>query len=79
MHITLVHIGLIFDVLGAVILYFYGLPSDIVNERGPSLIAEHDDKTLAAIQKHNARIKLRSRIGLSFIGIGFLLQLIGSL
>lgn len=86
-------LGLIFDLIGVVILFKYGLPSDAYNRpisrdekekskresevHGRQLPltweAAADEKSIA----HRDRVFMMAKIGLVFIFIGFVLQLLG--
>lgn len=69
-------IGLFLDIFGVILLFEYGLPSKIETEtgRGISDTQEVEDER----EKKNIHIKKMSYTGLSLIGIGFILQIIGS-
>jgi hypothetical protein len=65
-------IGLIFDIIGVLILFKFGLPSEVSKTGSISIIAEQtDEDEVRKWKKYN----LFSKIGLAFILIGFFLQL----
>jgi hypothetical protein len=68
-------VGLIFDIAGVILLYFFGLPSKY--NSGDVIIMEgeisKEDKC------KNKLIKIFSAIGIFLILIGFVIQLIGNL
>ncbi len=70
-------IGLVFDIIGVLILFKYGLPSKIQNHKG-SIIREEGKEEEKARKKENKKIKQWANLGLILILIGFLLQLIGT-
>lgn len=63
--------GLIFDIIGVIFLFFYDLPSRWDNGD------QFTDYKKPNEQK-NKRIKILSCTGLILIGIGFILQFIGT-
>lgn len=65
-------LGLIFDISGVIILFFYGLPSRI--NTPPKLLLEAD-LTKEELEE-NKKIKFWANIGLYLIAVGFILQLI---
>ncbi len=67
--------GLVCDIVGAVFLFLYGLPADVVRG-GKHLIAEDSD-AIEQTKKFD-RYQRRSRIGLTFLILGFVLQGIGT-
>jgi hypothetical protein len=69
-------IGLILNMAGTLLIIRFGLPSKIIDERGPSLVAEYSDEQLSEIKRKNKRTKLFGNIGISLIGLGFVLQFI---
>ena len=69
--------GLIFDIIGVLFVFCYGLPSKFNSPEslfGKDLILDESDKL--EISK-NYRIKNKAYIGLIFILLGFILQLVG--
>jgi hypothetical protein len=68
-------IGLIFDIIGVILLFKYGLPSEISKDGSIGLsLQDTDDNDVKKWKTYN----LWSKIGLSFILIGFAFQLISN-
>ncbi|MBC7557527.1 MAG: hypothetical protein H7195_11265 [Chryseobacterium sp.] len=68
-------IGLVFDIIGVILLFKYGLPSEVSKTGAIGLIMEQTDESeVAKWRKYN----LFSKIGLSFILVGFLFQLVSN-
>lgn len=69
-------IGLILDAIGVCIIFFNALPIEktqhLLLESAPDPLPEEE------IDRRNRRIKINARIGLTFLMLGFILQLIGS-
>lgn len=75
-------IGLILDILGVIILFKYGMPSEYIKLEDLSsglIIDDADDAEIEKIKKKNKLIFIMSRIGLVFLILGFILQFIGSM
>jgi len=68
-------IGLVIDIVGALILFRFGLAPKIDVEGHVHLILEQVDEGEIALAK---RYKSSSSIGIILIGIGFLFQLISN-
>ena len=68
-------IGLSLDIIGVLLIYFFGLPSNFnkVDVRATEGDISNTDKL------KNIKIKWYSRIGIILVGIGFLLQFISNL
>lgn len=70
--------GLFLDIIGVVILYFYGPPISPLLPDGSELVwcsgTEKETPEKLNIAKRNLKV---SRLGLFLIFLGFLLQLIG--
>jgi len=69
---TVCSLGLILDIIGVVILFFYGLPSKF--HTPPKLLLEqglNKDELL-----ENKKIQSRANRGLILIAIGFILQVV---
>ncbi|MBX7204439.1 MAG: hypothetical protein K1X81_03340 [Bacteroidia bacterium] len=80
-------IGIILDIIGALLLFRYGLPSEYIETPpenmgvlGANPIWEEDEykKMEADIEKRNKKIIFWSRVGLGCLIIGFVLQFIGT-
>ncbi len=75
-NIILNSVGLIFNVIGAILLFKFGLPENINREGHINLILEQEDEG----EKRKAqKYDFWGKTGLVFIIIGFIFQLIGSL
>ena len=64
-------LGLMFDIIGVVMLYFYGLPAT-VDKNGYSYYIAEDESTEE--KDKWKRYHLRSKVALTFILIGFACQ-----
>jgi hypothetical protein len=64
---TINSIGLVFDIIGVLLIYFYGLPNRSAEEV----------KWESNVDKEK-QLKRLSLFGLIFIGFGFILQLISN-
>lgn len=69
-------IGLVFDILGAYLLWKFGLPAAISREGTVGLATETDDHAEAAKAKQYDRL---GNVGLILLVIGFVLQLVSNL
>ena len=76
--------GLIFDIVGVLLLFKYGLPSDVgpePSEPGPSEFAsllvevDYDEEAHRRRERRWSRYRTRSRLGLGLLATGFGLQL----
>lgn len=68
-------IGLCFDITGVILLFIYGVPSEISKTGAIHLVTEQtDDEEVEKWKKYNKR----SKIGLTFICIGFIMQFVSS-
>jgi hypothetical protein len=69
-------IGLVLDAIGVCIIFFNALPIEetftIASEDAPTPLTKKE------IAEHNKRTRKKARIGLGFILVGFVFQLIGS-
>lgn len=68
-------IGLVFDIIGVLMLFQYGLPSIVVI--GDSLLAEESAEDECKRERKNTRIQKLAVIGLFLILFGFIFQLLG--
>ena len=68
-------VGLLFDVAGVAVLFVYGSPQPDFQEDNLVVVSDPSQKEAATKLKNT--FKFRSRIGLSLLVIGFLLQLVG--
>jgi hypothetical protein len=76
-HINVISsLGLGCNIVGAVMLFFYGLPSKL-KEHGGSILLEERKKAEKKCKKENKKITRSSYIALTLILIGFILQIIG--
>ena len=75
---TLTIIGLIFDIIGVLMLFQYGLPSRFEPSSDSIVIEESIDDELKR-NKKNRCIKILAFIGLAFICLGFIFQLLGAI
>ena len=71
-------IGLIFDIIGVLILFEYGLPSKLKEHGGGLLLGENIEKEKQRISE-NKKITKLAYSGLTLLIFGFLFQLIGTL
>lgn len=73
---TLVNsLGLLSDVVGVVLLYFYGLPTEISRSGAIRFIAEQTDTEELRLTRRYDRW---ARVGLACLLLGFLLQLVSN-
>jgi hypothetical protein len=68
-------IGLFLDIIGVLLIYFFGLPSNF--NKGDVRITEGEISSIDKLK--NKRIIKKSRIGIILIAIGFSLQFISNL
>ena len=74
-------IGLLTDILGAILLFFYGLPNHIpINKTNevPLRIIEKQLREDGQLNPEYSRYKSRSRCGIVLLIIGFALQIAGN-
>lgn len=69
-------VGLCLDILGVIIIFIYGLPSDVSKDGYSTFTIENPDPI--EVKKFN-RYKLMSRIGLGLILLGFVVQVISNI
>jgi hypothetical protein len=67
--------GLVLDVIGAIMLWRYGLPEEISRAGAQALILEQHDP---AEQARARRYDRWARVGLTLLILGFVLQLVGA-
>jgi hypothetical protein len=76
--LTISQIGLVFDILGTILLLAFGLPSKIQSTEGYYRITEGvSDEDLIKIEAKNKKVKLWAKVGVICILIGFVLQFFG--
>ncbi len=76
MHLTISQWGLLLDLIGVLLLFKFGLPSELQDENGPGLAIGADKNEIEKIRKHNKKIKIGAYAGLAIIFVGFALQFI---
>jgi len=69
-------IGLILDIIGVLMLFKYGLPSKV--SEGTGRITEESKINEDIRNKKNKHIVIMAYLGLTFILIGFIFQLMGT-
>jgi hypothetical protein len=69
-------LGLVLDILGAILIFRFGLPASINPEGHSFLLLEETDE---AMKRTAARYDFRGRIGMYLLIAGFAGQLIGQL
>lgn len=67
--------GLVLDVLGAAVLFFYGPPQPDFQEDDVVIIK--DNRRAAEVKKLKAKFIFSSRFGLFLLFAGFILQFVG--
>lgn len=79
MYFTTSQWGLILDILGAALIFFFGLPSKVIPTEGKFIITEGlEDEELKHANRTNRIIKIFGNVGAVLLFLGFLLQFIGS-
>ena len=69
-------VGLLLDVIGAILIYLYGLPEEISRKGTVYIVAEEvDDSEKIKVTNYDRK----SKIGFYFLIIGFLLQFLSAL
>jgi hypothetical protein len=71
-------IGLCADILGAILLFAYGLPSKIKEVAGDFIVDGISDDEKEEILSHNKNIEIRAKLGLALLIGGFVFQLVGT-
>lgn len=69
-------LGLLADIIGVLIAFRYGLPSQI--DIGELRRLEESESTEITRLRKNQKIRCWAYLGLAFLLLGFILQLIGS-
>jgi len=69
-------IGLIFDLIGVILLFIYGLPAQIDRSGTTHLVTGHIDKEEVAKGKFYDKM---GKLGLVCVIVGFLFQLVANL
>ena len=68
-------IGLFLDIIGVIMLFKYGLPSEVSKEGNVMIVLEQtDDEQIKKWKRYN----LCSKVALSIIILGFVLQIVPS-
>jgi hypothetical protein len=68
-------VGLIFDIIGAILIFIYGVPSEISKTGAQYRILEQEDENEKALWK---KYNLRSKIGLGLLITGFAFQFLST-
>jgi len=69
-------LGLCMDIIGALLLFRYGLPSEL--KPGGFILGEESPEDERARLKYNAKIRFWAHVGLTLLIIGFIGQLVAS-
>ena len=72
-------LGLLVDIVGAILLFRYGLPNDVPINKTRALPPEHFERKLKETQQINplyVRYKKRSRLGIGLLILGFAMQIV---
>ena len=71
-------IGLLFDITGTIVVFYYGLPSKIVSTKTvPAFEGDEFDRKEKEIEESNEKVKKTGTTGLRLIGVGFIFQFMG--
>ena len=74
MDLNITQIGIGLDIIGAILLFIFGLPSDYINSRVKQM-----EGTINENQKQiNKKIKFGAFCGIVFLIVGFVLQFCGA-
>jgi hypothetical protein len=73
----LTSIGLILDILGVIMLFMYGLPSN-VKENGSGFGGSENEEQRQKRLLNNKTIKMKAQFGLGLLITGFLFQLLAN-
>ena len=71
----IVQVGLLLDIIGVIIIFYYGLPQNVQKQNG---YVESGELTIEQI-KENKIMRNKAIFGLVFVVIGFLLQIISTI
>ena len=74
LNVQLGDVGLVIDLIGAVLLFFFGLAPLLSRDGSMSLSVGNSDY----LKRKARRYEMLSRLGVSLVFIGFLLQLLGN-
>jgi len=69
------NIGLMLDVAGVIIIFFFGISSDLNKNGAVGWLVENSEEMSKKAERHN-RV---SKLGLLLIIVGFTLQIIGNI
>jgi hypothetical protein len=69
-------VGLVLDVIGAILIFKYGLPADVSRKGYTCIVAEEEDETEKAKAKMYDRC---SKTGFNLLILGFVFQFIASI
>ncbi len=74
-------IGLVFDIVGVVILFYYGPPALDITKDGHKILPfnSNNPEEIAANRAVASRHSLLSKMGLGLLGLGFVLQFVSNL
>ena len=78
MIINLNQAGQFLDIVGVLLLFKYGLPSEVKAEEGSVLSDYIPEDERTKVRLHNSKVRKRAYIGLGFVLLGFILQFFGS-
>lgn len=75
-------IGLLFDIIGVLLLFKFGLPSKIIDSNQILSIQirtkDEQEAEEKRVNRHNKKVTFWAYCGLSLILLGFIFQLIGT-
>lgn len=74
-------LGLVLDIFGAILLFKYGLPSEIQDEVNYPVLSAgkpYPVGNVEKVKKENKKIRFRSALGIILLIFGFILQLINT-
>lgn len=70
--------GLLFDIVGAVLIWRFGLPPEVSRSGASYLVVNPDDSVMAATKKMAARYDFLGRLGLALLIFGFFIQIVSN-